>query len=147
MDYKVFRTAVLAIVSALFLVLVIVYATNADKINAIFGKSGVSGEDSSAVADTSIAISGYGEQIGDDTQAFLHDESFFDEKEEIHSAVVIKKSENSDEESSLLGSSSEAEKNDDDEEKEAIYGELENPDVTEDSFNDYIAPDSVVGTY
>ena len=37
MDYKVFRTAVLAIVSALILVLIIVYATNADKIKEIFG--------------------------------------------------------------------------------------------------------------
>ena len=48
MDYKVFRTAVLAIVSALILVLVIVYATNADKINEIFGKGGASGEGASA---------------------------------------------------------------------------------------------------
>ena len=122
MDYKVFRTAVLAIVSVLILVLVIVYATNADKINEIFGKGGASGEGASAATSSSSDISAYGEQIGDNTQAFLFEEGFFDENEEIPSVVITKKSES--------GAASEL-----------------STDVTDDEeYNDYIEPAAVVGT-
>ena len=74
MDYKVFRTAVLAIVSTLILVLVIVYATNADKIKEIFGKGGASDTEASADTSSSSDFGMYGEQIGDNTQAFLFEE-------------------------------------------------------------------------
>ena len=72
MDYKVFRKAVLAIASALILVLVIVYATNADKINAIFGRGGASDSGASASTYSSGVTSAFGEQIGDNTQGFLY---------------------------------------------------------------------------
>ena len=94
MDYKVFRTAVLAIVSALILVLVIVYATNADKIKEIFGKGGASDTEASADTSSSSDFGMYGEQIGDNTQAFLFEEGFFDANEDIPSVVVTKKGEN-----------------------------------------------------
>ena len=122
MDYKVFRTAVLAIVSALILVLVIVYATNADKINEIFGKGGASGEGASAATSSSSDIGMYGEQIGDNTQSFLYEEGFFDANEEIPSFVVTKKNEES-------ASSATSEIVADDNEE----------------YNDYIEPASVVG--
>ena len=37
MDAKVFRMAILTIISAFILVLVIIYATNSDRINDMFG--------------------------------------------------------------------------------------------------------------
>ena len=123
MDYKVFRTAVLAIVSALILVLVIVYATNADKINEIFGKGGASGEGASAATSSSSDIGMYGEQIGDNTQAFLFEEGFFDANEEIPSVVVTKKDE--------AGSSA---------------SEASTDDTDDEEYNDYIEPAAVVGT-
>ncbi|SFU61440.1 hypothetical protein [Butyrivibrio sp. M55] len=123
MDYKVFRTAVLAIVSALILVLVIVYATNADKINEIFGKKGASGEGASAATSSSSDIGMYGEQIGDNTQAFLFEEGFFDANEEIPSVVVTKKDE--------AGSSA---------------SEASTDDTDDEEYNDYIEPAAVVGT-
>ena len=150
MDYKVFRKAVLAIASALILVLVIVYATNADKINAIFGRGGASDSGASASTFSSGVISAFGEQIGDNTQGFLYDDSFFDENEEIPSAVVIKKSESGNDESSADGSSEETvkDKNDkDDKSGEAVFGELENPEELEDIYNEYIEPAAIVGSY
>lgn len=123
MDYKVFRTAVLAIVSALILVLVIVYATNADKINEIFGKGGASGEGASAATSSSSDIGMYGEQIGDNTQAFLFEEGFFDANEEIPSVVVTKKDE--------AGSSA---------------SEASTDDTDDEEYNDYIEPAAVVGS-
>ncbi|MBO4456777.1 MAG: hypothetical protein J5802_03590 [Butyrivibrio sp.] len=121
MDYKVFRTAMLAIVSALILVLVIVYATNADKINELFGKGEASNAGASAATYSSANGSAYGEQIGDNTQGFLNDVNFFDDYEEIPS-VVIEKNESTEQASAALGSSSDIE------------------------YEDYIAPASVVGT-
>ncbi len=90
MDAKVFRMTLLTIISALILVLVIIYATNADKINSLFSK----GDNKEVVemaaeedADTEEVI--YGQQIGDDLNAFLYDDDFFDEAEQIPAVVVI----------------------------------------------------------
>ena len=123
MDYKVFRTAVLAIVSALILVLVIVYATNADKINEIFGKGGASGEGASAATSSSSDIGMYGEQIGDNTQAFLFEEGFFDANEEIPSVVVTKK-----------------------DEAGTAVSEASTDNTDDEEYNDYIEPAAVVGS-
>ncbi|MBR4640796.1 MAG: hypothetical protein IKO79_09560 [Butyrivibrio sp.] len=141
MDYKVFRTAVLAIVSALILVLVIVYATNADKIKEIFGKGGAS--DTEASADTSsISDFGmYGEQIGDNTQAFLFEEGFFDANEDIPSVVVTKKGENRSSAGNSTESSTEAFNRASNESSDGASS-----DATDEEFNDYIEPAAIVGS-
>ena len=139
MDYKVFRTAVLAIASALILVLVIVYATNADKIKEIFGKGGAS--DTEASADTSsISDFGmYGEQIGDNTQAFLFEEGFFDAN--IPSVVVTKKGENRSSAGNSTESSTEAFNRASNESSDGASS-----DATDEEFNDYIEPAAIVGS-
>ena len=90
MDAKVFRMAILTIISAFILVAVIIYATNADRINRLFGK----GEQNEAADSASIEVSvadeaAYGQQIGDNLKAFLYDDDFFDEAEEVPAVVVI----------------------------------------------------------
>ena len=141
MDYKVFRTAVLAIVSALILVLVIVYATNADKIKEIFGKGGASDTEASADTSSSSDFGMYGEQIGDNTQAFLFEEGFFDANEDIPSVVVTKKGENR----SSAGNSTES--------STEVFNRASNEssdgassDATDEEFNDYIEPAAIVGS-
>ena len=141
MDYKVFRTAVLAIVSALILVLVIVYATNADKIKEIFGKGGASGEGASAATSSSSDIGMYGEQIGDNTQAFLFEEGFFDANEDIPSVVVTKKGENRSSAGNSTESSTEAFNRASNESSDGASS-----DATDEEFNDYIEPAAIVGS-
>ncbi len=94
MDRKVFTMAILTIISAFILVMVIVYATNADKINKLLGKSK---ETQTAIEEVipeeeTTVETVYGDQIGDNLNGFLLDEEFFDETEKIPSVVVIKKS-------------------------------------------------------
>ena len=126
MDKRVFRMAILTIISAFILVLVIVYATNTQKINQLFGWGS-----KEEAADTAASYySGeeiYGQQIGSNLDGFLSDEDFFDETEKIPSVVVIKKSSGSAEESSeasSLGSSV----SDEDLPGMAVVGELHNPE-------------------
>ncbi len=133
MDAKVFRLSVLTIISAFILVLVIIYATNTDKINRLFGWGQ---DDNNAVAEEAATDASkeeviYGDQIGDNLDAFTLDEDFFDETETIPSVVVIKKSNSSDSastEESVLG--------EDESSKEksgtgmAVVGELQNPNPT-----------------
>ncbi len=92
MDKRVFTMAMLTILSAFILVLVIVYATNTDRINDMFGwgkeKVNVAG-DAATEELTDVPI--YGDQIGDSLSGFLTDDDFFDETEKIPSVVVIKK--------------------------------------------------------
>ena len=141
MDYKVFRTAVLAIVSALILVLVIVYATNADKIKEIFGKGGASDTEASADTSSSSDFGMYGEQIGDNTQAFLFEEGFFDANEEIPSVVVTKKGENKSSAGNSTESSTEAFNRASNESSDGASS-----DATDEEFNDYIEPAAIVGS-
>lgn len=141
MDYKVFRTAVLAIVSTLILVLVIVYATNADKIKEIFGKGGASDTEASADTSSSSDFGMYGEQIGDNTQAFLFEEGFFDANEDIPSVVVIKKGENRSSAGNSTESSTEAFNRASNESSDGASS-----DATDEEFNDYIEPAAIVGS-
>ncbi|SCY55050.1 hypothetical protein SAMN02910451_03046 [Butyrivibrio hungatei] len=141
MDYKVFRTAVLAIVSTLILVLVIVYATNADKIKEIFGKGGASDTEASADTSSSSDFGMYGEQIGDNTQAFLFEEGFFDANEDIPSVVVTKKGENRSSAGNSTESSTEAFNRASNESSDGASS-----DATDEEFNDYIEPAAIVGS-
>ncbi|MBE5841925.1 MAG: hypothetical protein E7304_11045 [Butyrivibrio sp.] len=126
MDKRVFRMALLTIISAFILVLVIVYATNTQKINQLFGW-GSKEEESDTAASYYSGEEIYGQQIGSNLDGFLSDEDFFDETEKIPSVVVIKKSSGSAEESSeasSLGSSV----SDEDLPGMAVVGELHNPE-------------------
>ncbi len=127
MDAKVFRMALLTIISAFILVLVIIYATNADKINSLLGRE--QAKETSAV-ETSVEESSeeviYGDQIGDNLHGFLLDEDFFDETEKVPSVVVRKKtttekSEDTDQDASAEESSER------DGTGMAVVGELFNP--------------------
>ncbi len=122
--------AILTIISAFVLVLVIVYATNADKINKAFGV-GQSKEISSEAASAEESLQEeivYGDQIGDSLDSFLLDEDFFDETETVPSVMVIKKSQAASEESGQDNAQ-------DQEEQEiegtgmAVVGELFNPNT------------------
>ncbi|WP_026517062.1 hypothetical protein [Butyrivibrio sp. MC2021] len=94
MDSKVFRMALLVIISVFALIAVIVYATNADRINGLLGKKSESAAVAVSAEETSLSLpeEAYGEQIGENLNGFLYDEDFFDETEKIPSVVVIKKS-------------------------------------------------------
>jgi hypothetical protein len=86
---------IMTIISAFILVLVIIYATNTKKINALFGwdqKKKVAvetevTEEEQPATDTVF----HGDQIGDSLTAFLMDDDFFDETEKVPSAVVVRK--------------------------------------------------------
>ena len=128
MDTRVFRMAILTILSAFILVLVIVYATNTDKINSLFGwgqKTQVATE--AATEETSETEIIYGDQIGDSLNGFLLDDDFFDETEKIPSVVVIEKSESSTDAGSA--DSSFAEEEDRPGTGMAVVGELTNPNL------------------
>ena len=129
MDARVFRMAILTIISAFILVLVIVYATNTDKINSLFGVKDKPQPVASEAATEEVSEEPviYGDQIGDSLSGFLLDDDFFDETEKIPSVVVIKKSEASTDESSE--GSSFAEEEDRPGTGMAVVGELTNPNL------------------
>ncbi|WP_022766546.1 hypothetical protein [Butyrivibrio sp. XPD2006] len=129
MDSRVFRMAILTIISAFILVLVIVYATNTDKINSLFGVKEKPQPVASEAATEEVSEEPviYGDQIGDSLSGFLLDDDFFDETEKIPSVVVIKKSEASTDESSA--DSSFAEEEDRPGTGMAVVGELTNPNL------------------
>ncbi|MBP7348076.1 MAG: hypothetical protein KA965_05290 [Butyrivibrio sp.] len=78
MDFKIIRLAVLMFISLLALILVVIYATNTDRIDTLInGASDASAE--SAISATEGLSSDFGEQIGDNLKAFLTDETFFDQ--------------------------------------------------------------------
>ncbi|WP_029232775.1 hypothetical protein [Butyrivibrio sp. VCB2006] len=89
MDKKVFTMALMTIFSAFILVVVIIYATNADKINKMLGKKNSSASVEVSTEEMSISQEIYGQQIGDDLKSFLYDEDFFDETEKVPAVVVI----------------------------------------------------------
>ena len=127
MDAKVFRMAILTIISAFILVAVIIYATNADKINRLFGK----GDKNEAADSASIEISvtdeaAYGQQIGDDLKAFMYDDDFFDEAEEVPAVVVIQQNTKMPEGSSEASSELQEEEGGS---GMAVVGQLDNPNA------------------
>ena len=91
MDRRVFRMAILTIISAFILVLLIVYATNAKKINELFGWGQSKEIEAEVTEDVTQEEVFTGDQIGDDLGAFMLDEDFFDETEKVPSVVVRKK--------------------------------------------------------
>lgn len=91
MDKRVFRMAILTIISAFILVLLIVYATNARKINELFGWGQSKEIEAEVTEEVSQEEVFTGDQIGDDLGAFMLDEDFFDETEKVPSVVVRKK--------------------------------------------------------
>lgn len=131
MDKKVFSMALLTIFSAFILIIVIIYATNVDKINSLFGKGG-SGDVAPAEASLEVSYeeTTYGQQIGNDLNGFMYDDSFFDETEEIPAVVVIQQKK-----SSSVGSSEGSSEELEDSRGSAgtaVVGELENPDALPD---------------
>ena len=90
MDAKVFRLTILTIISAFILVAVIIYATNADRIGRMFGNGDKNeATENASVEEQATDEAAYGQQIGDDLKAFLYDDDFFDEAEEVPAVVVI----------------------------------------------------------
>lgn len=87
--------ALLTIVSAFILVIVIVYATNTSKINELMGWGQKKGQEVEADVEEEQTPVIYGDQIGDNLNAFLLDDDFFDETEKIPSVVVRKKTNSS----------------------------------------------------
>ena len=151
MDAKVFRTAILTIISAFLLILIIVYATNADKINKMLG-----GEKKSAVVEEVAEETledpeeeTFGDQIGDNLNGFINDESFFDETEKIPSVVVRQKvgSEDEDDAEALDDGTEGDVPSAEDSTKtpgKAVVGELTNPDEPIAGVNTYIPPEQTV---
>ena len=143
MDAKVFRMAILTIISAFILVLVIIYATNADKINRLFNK-GEKEKAAEAITEEVLSSDAYSEQqIGDDLKAFLYEDDFFDEAEEIPAVVVIQHN------TRTVDSDSEASSEDTDREGEdeggagmAVVGQLDNPSAMQEAA-DRLFPESL----
>ncbi len=100
MDKRVFRLAIVTIISAFILVMVIVYATNAKKINQLIGGSKNEGATETSLEGTEAdnpeaAAEGtttYEDQIGDNLNGFLTDADFFDETEQVPSLVIVRRS-------------------------------------------------------
>ena len=131
MDKKVFSMALLTIISAFILIVVIIYATNVDKINKLFGRGGSeSAPTIEATQEVSVTETEYGQQIGNDTKGFMYDDDFFDETEEIPAVVVIQQKPAS-VDSSTDSSSGELEDSRGSA-GPAVVGELENPELLPD---------------
>ncbi|MCR5671161.1 MAG: hypothetical protein K6G10_09160 [Butyrivibrio sp.] len=126
MDKRVFTLTIATIISAFILVLVIIYATNADSINKMLGRSG-NKQDAAAESSTAVEeITEYGQQIGDNLSGFMYDEDFFDETEKVPSVVVIKQS------SASKNKSSDEETSEEEEQAGtgmAVVGQISNPDA------------------
>ncbi|MCR5558186.1 MAG: hypothetical protein K6F75_11590 [Butyrivibrio sp.] len=148
MDKRVFRMAILTIISAFILVAVIIYATNADKLGRIFGGKEKNEASDSASIETSVADeASYGQQIGDDLKAFLYDDDFFDEDEEVPAVVVIQQN------TRVVEDGKESEEGEEDSEEEdgsgmAVVGQLDNPDapflLPDGTIPDGVAPDAAL---
>lgn len=126
MDKKVFTMALMTIISAFILVVVIIYATNADKINEMLGKKSSSSSVEISAEEVSTSQEIYGQQIGNDLKSFLYDEDFFDEAEKVPAVVVIQQ--NTKTVDSSTDSSSNAEDYEDGSGM-AVVGQLDNPDA------------------
>lgn len=127
MDKKVFKMSLFTIISAIILVFVIVYATNADKLNKLFGWGDNKVKEAATAASYSSGIdTALGEQIGDDLQAFIYDEEFFDELESIPAVVVIKKNVSGSGDSSSAATSGSSEDDEEEGTGMAVQGQLYN---------------------
>ena len=87
MDSKVIRLAILTFISLIALVLVVVYATNTDRIHALLDGSADASTEASSSSVTGGSVTVYGEQIGDNLKSFLSDETFFDENDILQQVV------------------------------------------------------------
>ncbi len=125
--------AIMTILSAFILVLVIIYATNTKKINALFGwdqKREVAVETEVATQEASVQEETvYGDQIGDSLSAFLMDDDFFDETEKVPSAVVVRKTDVLTDDAATEGSSFAEEGQERGGTGMAIVGQLTNPSL------------------
>lgn len=123
MDKKVFTMALMTILSAFILVVVIIYATNADKINKMLGRKNSSASVEVSTEEMSVPQEIYGQQIGDDLKSFLYDEDFFDEAEKIPAVVVIQQN------TKTVDSSSDSSSAEEDSRGSgmAVVGQLDNP--------------------
>ncbi|MBQ6588736.1 MAG: hypothetical protein IJI01_08660 [Butyrivibrio sp.] len=124
MDKKVFTMALMTILSAFILVVVIIYATNADKINKMLGRKDNSASVEVSTEELSVPQEVYGQQIGDDLKSFLYDEDFFDEAEKVPAVVVIQQNTKTVNSSS---DSSSAEEGQTGGSGMAVVGQLDNP--------------------
>lgn len=141
MDKKVFTMALMTILSAFILVVVIIYATNADKINKMLGRKESSASVEISTEEISVPQEIYGQQIGDDLKSFLYDEDFFDEAEKIPAVVVIQqntKTVNSSSDSSSTGDENEGGSG------MAIVGQLDNPSAAASFGSGEIPPDAEI---
>ena len=126
MDKKVFTMALMTIISAFILVVVIIYATNADKINNMLGRKNSSASVEISTEEISTSQEVYGQQIGNDLTSFLYDEDFFDEAEKVPAVVVIQQN------TKTVDSSSDSSSIDEDSDGGlgmAVVGQLDNPDA------------------
>ena len=124
MDKKVFTMALMTIFSAFILIVVIIYATNADKINKMLGKKNSDTSAAISTEEMSVPQEVYGQQIGDDLKSFLYDEDFFDETEKVPAVVVIQQN------TKTVNSSSDSSSADSDSNGGsgmAVVGQLDNP--------------------
>ena len=80
MDSKVMKLAVGVFAALIALILVIVYASNADRINSFL--KGSASDSSESVAELSAAVSG---QIGNNLQGFMAQKDFFDDPDNLAS--------------------------------------------------------------
>ena len=82
MDSKVRFKASATIVTAVILILVVVYMVNERQLSRLFRRRGSRGSSATAASTSSVPKVNkdgvFGEQIGDDLKAFLSDDSFFD---------------------------------------------------------------------
>ena len=137
MDAKVFRLTLLTIISAFLLVIVILYATNADKINRLFGGK----KSNNAVAEYSVEGASiveepdYAQQIGDDLKSFLYDDDFFDEAEQIPAVVVIQQNTKTVE---GAADNSTEEVTNEDGSGMAVVGQLDNPNALPGGIDDVL---------
>ncbi|MBQ9511584.1 MAG: hypothetical protein IJR58_00155 [Lachnospiraceae bacterium] len=81
MDSKVRVKAIATIITAVLLILVVVYMVNERQFSRLFRRRRTSGQAEATVAVSVPTVNKdgvFGEQIGDDLKAFLNDDSFFD---------------------------------------------------------------------
>ena len=88
MDSKTFRLSIVAILTTIVLIVVVVYASNRDRINSMFGGSVTETVDEEAGAEP-VSGTNLGEQIGDNLKGFLTADDFFDKSEQRPSVVVV----------------------------------------------------------
>ncbi|MCR5404278.1 MAG: hypothetical protein K6E91_10755 [Butyrivibrio sp.] len=155
MDAKVFRMAILMIISAFILVLVIVYATNVDKLSALFGggkdKSGPQSTEEISV-DEQVSGKFSPTQIGDNLSGFELDADFFDPTERVPAVVVRRKNTESGDKVDAAAAENLSSEQEPTGTGMAIVGDLINPNpeagyYSTGNFNPYSADTSLSDSY